>query len=428
MDLITIGVNHKTAPLDIREKLVFSSSEIFESLKEIKKEKNLIKESSILSTCNRTELYLVTTSLRAEVIDYIFNFIYLKKGINLLIDEKISYILNLEQSIKHIFEVASGLDSMAVGENQILGQIKQAYSLSCQAGTNGIILNKLFHNSFRVGKRVRSETDIGSGVVSVSSIAVEMAQKIFKDISSHPSLLIGAGETGELTAQLLKEKGIKKLFIANRTFSKAEDLAKKMEAEAIPFDKITEILNKVDIVISSTGSAEPIIILDQMKSIMNFRNHRPIFIIDIAVPRDFEPEINKLYNVFLYSIDDLQTISDKNLARRFAEIPKAEAIIEEEVKKFFSWFRSLKVSPLIQKLKEKVEHIRNAEIQKNKKYFKEENIEMLDIFAKSLVNKILHGPMTKIKEFNEDSEIGLLRLDTIREIFELEKTHEKNEN
>ncbi|MCP2520115.1 glutamyl-tRNA reductase [SCandidatus Aminicenantes bacterium Aminicenantia_JdfR_composite] len=427
MDLIVTGVNHKTAPIEFREKISFSRSEILNALKEIKKE-NSLKESLILSTCNRTEIYGCVNTNEVNGEEYIKNFIRKFKKIDTSTNNQYFYTLNSEEAVRHLFKVASGLDSMIVGESQILGQVKEAYALSCEAKANGIILNKLLHWTFRVGKRARTETEIGIGAVSVSSAATELAQKIFKDLSKRSALLIGAGETGELTAQHLKEKEIGELYITNRTFKKAEVLARKLKAKAIPFENMEEIFKRVDVIISSTSSKEYLITADYMKKIMNFRNYQPLFIIDISVPRDFDPKINKIYNVFLHCIDDLQKIVDKNLEKRKGEIPKVLAIIEEEVKKFFQWYRSLKVTPIIKGLQRKIEEIRISELKKNRKYFKEEDWKNLELLTKSMMNKLFHITMIKIKEFNEDSQMGLLRLDTVREIFGLEEYLENEEN
>ena len=420
MDLIVIGLNLKTAPIDIREKISFSQIEILRALKEIKREKNL-KESLILSTCNRTEFYAWVNTDNIDGEKYIKNFISYFKKINIPPNNQYFYSFNSEETVRHLFKVASGLDSMVVGESQIFGQVKEAYALSCEAKANGIILNKLLHWTFRVGKRVRAETEIGIGAISVSSIATKLAQKIFKDLAKHSVLQIGAGETGELTAQHLKEKNIGELYITNRTFNKARLLAEKLKAKAVPFENMREILKKVDVVISSTSSQEYLITIDSMKKIMNLRNHRPLFIIDISVPRDFDPKINEIDNVFLHSIDDLQEIVDKNLKKRKRAIPKVLTIIEEEMNNFFQWYRYLKVTPIIKSLQNKIEDVRLSELKKNKKYFKEQDWRNLDLITKSMMNKLFHITLVKIKEFNEDSQTGLVRLNTVREIFNLEE-------
>jgi glutamyl-tRNA reductase len=426
MELIVTGLNHKTSPVEVREKINFSSSETICALEELKK-KGEVQESLILSTCNRTELYACMSNEKREGGKYIWEFISQFKNLSVALEDGCFYTFQAEDAVRHLFEVACGLDSMIVGENQILGQTKNAYHLCCEAKTNGVILNKLFHWAFSVGKRARTETNIGIGTVSVSSVATELAQKIFRDLSKHSALLIGAGEAGELTAKCLQERDIGEIFITNRTYSRAEDLANKLHAKAVEFTGMEETLKNVDVVISSTSSQEYIVPFEYMKRIMALRDHRPLFIIDISVPRDFDPMISKLYNVFLYSVDDLQKIVDKNLEKRQAEKSKVLCIIEEESAKFLQWQNTLRVIPIIRGLQKKVEDIRTSELNTNRKNFKKEDWMNLDLLTKSMVKKIVNLPLMKIKEFNEDSQFGLMRLETVRELFYLEDYQEDDE-
>jgi glutamyl-tRNA reductase len=420
MDLIISGLNHRTAPVDVREKVCFSSEEAVQALKDLRKVDH-IRESLILSTCNRTELYACMADEIRNGDRFIQEFIKNFKNLRNPLHNKYFYTFHSENTVKHLFEVASGIDSMIIGENQVLGQVKDAYHLSCEAKSNGIIINRLFHWAFKVGKRARTETEIGMGAVSVSSAATELAQKIFKDLSKHSAFLIGAGETGELTAQCLQERAIQQIFITNRTFRRAQELAQRLDAKPVEFSNMEKILSTVDVVISSTGSKEFIVTADLMKKVMASRNHRPLFIIDIAVPRDFDPQISKINNVFLHSIDDLQKIIDKNVEKRKTEITKVHHIIKEESNNFVQWQKTLRVTPIIKGLQRKVEEIRTSELNKNKKQFKEEDWSNLDLLTKSMIKKIIRTPLLKIKEFNEDSHFGLMRLDTAREFFELDE-------
>ena len=419
MDFILIGMNHNTAPVEVREKVVFSEPQVKEALKVIKKD-GILSEGMIVSTCNRTEFYGVCPENNNPE-RYIRVFLDKFKGVNWFSNNEYSYTYKCEDVVRHLFKVTTGLDSMIVGETQIFGQIKTAYNLSCKFKTNSIFLNKLLHWSFRVGKRVRSETQIGMGAVSVSLAAVELAQKIFKDLSQRKAFLIGAGETGELSAKHLKEKGMGKFFITNRTFSKAEGIASKLGGEAVPFEMIGEILPLIDIVISATGSSEYIVDYEMMKKCMHTRDNKPVFIIDIAVPRDFSPKIREIENVFLHDIDDLDVIVDKNITMRKAEIPKAEKIIKEEVKNFTDWYKSLEVTPVIKMLREKFEVIRKSEFERHKKKFSKEDWEQLDLFTKHFINRLLHYLISKMKTSNEDPYISLQMIDAINEIFELHK-------
>jgi len=282
-------------------------------------------------------------------------------------------------------------------------------------------MNKLLHWSFRVGKKARNQTDIGIGAVSVSLAAVELAQKIFKDLTQRKALLIGAGETGELTAKHLKEKDIGELFITNRTFAKAANIAENLGGEAFPFEMLDETIHKVDMVISATGSSENILTYEKMKRCMNLRNNKPIFIIDIAVPRDFPKEIGEIENVFLHDIDDLNIIVDKNIKKREAEIPKVEGIIEEEVKYFVEWYKSLEFTPVIKSLLDKLENIRRDEFAHHKKKFHKEDWEQLDLFTKHFINILLHDSINKLKSYADDKQMRFLILEVINELFGLDK-------
>ncbi len=426
MGLLVVGLNHTTASVAVREKLSFSSLETSTLLKELVK-KPMVQEALLLSTCNRTELYAFINGdpERGEkfILDFMLNF----KGVSFPTKRDYFYSFHNIDTVHHLFRVAAGLDSMIVGENQILRQIKSAFNICCETGSNGIILNRLFHLAFKVGKRARTETNIGMGSVSVSSTAVELAKEIFADLSSRSVLLIGAGETGELTALCMKKRGIHNFFISNRTFSKAENLATLLQAKAVTLSAIAEVLAKVDIVISSTSSRDYIINYDLIKKIMSKRNNKPLFIIDISVPRNFDPEIGSINNVFLYSIDDLQNVIDKNIEKRNAEVEKVQQIIEEEVNNFQHWKNSLRVTTTIKALQEKVENIRIKVVNANKKRFRKEDWENIDLLTKSIVKKIIRLPLLKIKEYNEDSLFGTIHLDTVREIFQLEENKDNED-
>ena len=419
MDFILVGMNHNTAPVEVRESVVFNEEDIEKALNIIKKD-NLLTEGMIVSTCNRTE-FIGANGQNNGVEKYVRSFLNDFKGVDYFTDNKYSYAYKGEDVVRHLFRVISGLDSMIVGETQIFGQIKNAYGLSYEFKANSILMNKLLHWAFKVGKRVRSQTEIGVGAVSVSLAAVELAQKIFKDLSLRKAFLIGAGETGELAAKHLKKKGIGEFFITNRTFLKAESVAGNLGGEAFPFEMIEEILPKVDIVISSTGSSGNIIDNESMKKCMNLKGNNPVFIIDIAVPRDFPKEISEIENVFLHDIDDLRVIVDKNLKKRKAEIPKAEKIIEEEIKNFSEWYKSIEFTPVIKLLFDKFEDIRRYEFSHHKKKFLKEDWKQLDLFTRHFINTLLHEPISRIKSYTDNKQMGFLMLDVIKELFDLDK-------
>jgi len=312
------------------------------------------------------------------------------------------------------------MDSMVLGEPQILGQLKSAYRISVEAGTTGAILNRLMNHAFTVGKRVRTETALGAGAVSVAYAAVELAQKIFHDLSKNAVLLIGAGETGELTAKHLREKGIGKLFITNRTFSRAKDLAEKLNGNALEFSQMHQVFHKVDIIIGATTTPEYLIRPEDLKTVLSKRRARPLFLIDLGVPRNFDPSLNKLEWIFLSDIDALEHIITQNIKKRQQEIPKAEKIISEEVEKFLEWQKGLQVTPTIISLREKIEKIRQKELKKYKNKLSETELRSADLISRAIVNKILHFPMVHLKKIGNGTPDSLLKIDVVREIFGLE--------
>lgn len=420
MDLILVGINHRTAPLEIRERVALTEDEVRRILQRMRSE-NKLAEALVLSTCHRTEFYgLSLDNGVAEL--YIRSLIDSKKRIDLSRHPGYAYTLKEIETARHLFRVAAGLDSIILGEAQILGQVKQAYKLAVENGMAGIILSRLLHTAATVGKRVRTETLLGGGAVSIAGAAAELAAKIFRDLSSRSVLLIGVGEMGKLTARHMMERGVLNLTIANRTYSKAEDLARELCGRAFPLDRLGEAMVKADIVISSTGSTEAIVDVAFMRSILGRRSGQPLYIIDIAVPRDFEPDIGRLDGVFLHNLDSMNMLVKKNLEKRRGEIPKAEAIVEQELECFMAWRRSLVAAPAIKKLRAKIESIRAQEVARHRKRFVEEDSEHIDRLTESVINKILHPLMSHIRQWSEDEELGPLRIDTIYEAFDLPRT------
>jgi glutamyl-tRNA reductase len=415
-------MNHRTAPIEVRERVAFSDNEVREILS-LARAEDTLGEVLLLSTCNRTEFYGLSNDNGAAEM-YIRNIISRQKKVDLAAHPGYAYTLSDVESARHLLRVATGLDSMLIGEPQILGQVKQAHQLSLEAGACGLVLNRLLHTAVAAGKRVRTETQLGSGAVSVASAAAELAGKIFEDLSARSVLLIGAGEMGELTARHMLEKGAANLTIANRTFSKAMELATELNGLALPLDRVEESLACVDIVISSTGSTEPIISQSQMKKIVSRRAGRPIYIIDIAVPRDFDPAIRRLDGVFLHNIDAMNLLVEKNLEERRAEIPRAETIVEQELEKFLIWRRSLAATPAIKQLRERLEEIRRQEVARYGGRFCEEDRAQLDRLTESLMKKILHPAMAKIRGWSGGGHLGSLRIDTIYELLDLPRRDE----
>ena len=423
LSIYLTGINYKKAPLDIRERFSFDDNECRNLLAHIYKQPG-VEEAVILSTCNRTEFYIVANNtssvangsmshILAQYLDFqdanaAGNYFYKSRDF---------------EAVEHLFKVAAGLDSMVLGEDQILGQVRNAYSLAVEAKTAGRFLHKTFHQSFRVGKRSRNETRISWGAASIGSVAVELAQKIFSDFDKNV-LMVGAGEIAQVTLMNLQKRGIHRLSIANRTLAKAQKLARQFSAAAIPFSELNSGIEQADMVICSTASREPIISTEMIREIMAHRNNRPLFLIDIAVPRDIETEVRDLYNVFLYDIDDLKSIVSKNLRKREQEIPKVMHIIREEMHEYVNWYKSLDVLPTIKQLQQHFEEIRQREIQKNRKHFAPEDWEQMDKFSKSLLKKFLHSPMIRLHQCRDDSE--LCGKCTIREVFGLDEYETNN--
>jgi glutamyl-tRNA reductase len=428
MELLVVGLNHNTAPIEIRECLAFSEDKMEDALSKVHALPS-VKENMIVSTCNRVEVYASTRETEKAVHD-LRDFFSQYHGISLKDFEKSLYTHVGEEAVRHIFRVASSLDSMVLGEPQILGQIKEAYDLAQQANTSGLILHRLLHRAFHVAKKVRTETKIAISAVSVSSVAVELAEKIFGTLEKKTVLLIGAGEMCELAARHLVSGGIEKILVTNRTYERAVSLAQEFRGEAIPFEEMGLGLKKTDIVISATNSPQYLIGHDQITKVIRDRKQRPIFFIDIADPRDIEPKVGDIENVYLYNIDDLQKVANDNIKDREKEAQKAETIVQDEVVKFVNWYHSLEVTPTIIALREKFEAIRNRELGKILSLYPnltEKEKQSLEAMTSAIINKILHGPLTLLKQTDEET-MADLYLDTLRTLFQLpEKSDREKE-
>ncbi len=418
MKLYLLGINHKKAEIQLREKFALSKETLCEAL-ELLHRNRFLNESYLLSTCNRTEIYAVSEQPE-EIFPQLEKILSEVSGLDLTPYREKFYYLRDQEAVVHLFQVAAGMDSLILGEPQILGQVKEAFLLAGQKGNTGVILNRLLNMALSVGKRVRSETELGVGAISVAYAAVELAQKIFKNLGRETALLIGAGETGELIARHLREKGIGKLYITNRTFGKAEFLAAELEGEAIPFENFLEVLSEVNIVVGAASAPDYLITRQQVKDIVQRRSLNPLLFVDIGVPRNFDPTINQLEAVFLHDIDALDRIVQRNLERRRLELPNAQKIVQEELQNFLDWKRSLEVKPTIISLRQKLEKIRQQELEKNKNRLSEEEYRKADLITRSIINKILHLPTVSLRKYSNGLPDGLLRIDVVREIFELE--------
>jgi glutamyl-tRNA reductase len=421
MDFYGIGISHHTAPVEVRERIAFDAAESRTMLGELASRN--WQESVLLSTCNRTELYVVASASTSAPEALPALVVAFKKAEGVVDPQHFRFFRNGE-AIKHMFKIAAGVDSMITGDIQILSQVKEGFNIAVEAGTIGPYLEKLKQSALRVGKRSRSETSISEGAVSVSYAAVELACKIFADLAKKSALLVGAGESGELTLKHLLGKGIGKLQIVNRTLEKAEQLAGSFGGMVVPYERMPEALRSVDIAICSVSSPSYIIGAELIQRIMKERQNNPLFLIDMGVPRNIDPGARKIENVFLYDIDSLGMIVDRNLIRRKEEIPKVTAIIREELAEFLRWQASLGVTPTIQSLTESWERIRRAEVEKNINRFQEKDRELVDVVTRRIVNKILHHPITTLRHGAENGHFGkktLERVNVLRELFGIEK-------
>jgi glutamyl-tRNA reductase len=418
-EIVLLGINHKTAPVELRECIAFSGDESITALQTLQRQPN-IKEVLLFSTCNRVELLFVTDD-KSRTISAMKDFIAEFNKIPLEQFDDALYIHEGNEAVRHVFRVASSLDSMMVGEPQILGQIKDAYRIASENKSSGVILNRLLHRTFFVAKRIRTETGIGDRAVSISYAAVELGRKIFGSLAGKSVLLVGAGEMAELAVEHLIRNKASEIYVANRTFENGVELAKKYNGKPIRFEEITNFLESTDIIISSTGSPEFVITSDQVKSIIRKRRNRPIFFIDIAVPRDIDPRVNRLTNLYVYDIDDLQGVVDDNIEDRQHEAIKGERIIDEAVISFRQWYDSLEVVPTIIALRNKMESIAAAEIKKTlqSNNIPEESVSAIQRMTGALINKILHDPTIFLKN-NGMVEDKSLYIDIIRRLFKLD--------
>ncbi|MGD8343601.1 MAG: glutamyl-tRNA reductase [Desulfobacterales bacterium] len=420
LDIVLLGINHNTAPIELRECIAFTEDQSKSALHSLMR-KEFIKEALLFSTCNRVEVLVVTDDSDRAVAET-KNFIAEFNKIPLTQFESALYVHKGNEAVRHVFRVAASLDSMVVGEPQILGQIKAAYRTATDEKTSGVILNRLLHRTFFVAKKIRSETGIGDRAVSISYAAVELARKIFDVLEDKKVLLIGAGEMAELAVEHLIRCRVDQVWVANRTFETGVELATRFNGQAIRFEEIPESLKTVDIIISSTGATEYVIRPDQVKDIIRKRKNRPLFFIDIAVPRDIDPDINRLANSYVYDIDDLKGIIDENIEDRHKEAIKGERIVDEAVIRFREWYESLDVVPTIIALRKKMTAIAEAELEKTLQasMISEQEARAVRKMAESLINKILHDP-TRFLKRNGMREDKSFYVDSVRKLFNLDE-------
>jgi glutamyl-tRNA reductase len=420
MNIVVVGLSHKTASVEVREKVAFAPNHMEKPLQELLELPD-ITEAVIVSTCNRVEIYATSRDI-AGGMARLKRFLADHHNLPLETLEPHLYTYHGEAAIRHVFRVASSLDSMVVGEPQILGQIKTAYGYAAEYKSSGIILNRFLHKAFSVAKRVRTETKIASSAVSVAFAAVELAKKIFGDLADKTVMLVGAGEMCELAAKYFLNNGVRGVMVTNRTFERALKLAEEFDGKAVDFEELFDHLHKADIILSSTGAPHFIIGPKDIEEVIRRRKNKPMFFIDIAVPRDIDPKVNDVANVYLYTVDDLNGIVQSNLEQRGKEAAKAEEIVSQEIGQFFKWLSSLEVTPTIVSLRSRFEEVRQAELAKTLAAWKDlppDGQKRLEACTGAIINKLLHNPTSVLKRTGQGGRTDLY-VDALRHLFDLE--------
>ncbi len=421
-EIVIVGLNHRSAPIEVRESVAFDNAYLRDALARLHSFPS-IQEGVILSTCNRVEVVAAASDSRAAGAD-IGGFLSEQKDHRQpgSIDDHV-YTYYGADAVRHLFRVAASLDSMVVGEPQILGQLKEYYDAAQQAGTVGAILHRLFHRSFSVAKRVRTETGIGSGAVSVSSVAVDLAKRIFDRFDDKTVMLIGAGKMGDLLARHLQAHGVHSLMVTNRSFERAVELAERIQGSPIRFEDFPQYLKMADLVIGCTGAPEVLVDAAQVDKALRERKQRAMFFIDIGDRRNFDAKINDLDNVYLYNIDDLKGVADENLQERAQEANKAEGIVQDEVQSFVRWVGSLEQVPTITALRQRFDDIRRGELEKSLggslKDLSEQQRNALEIMTAAMINKMLHGPISQLKSNRENDLEATLYVAALKKLFDL---------
>ena len=419
MQLSLVGLSHHTAPIEVRERLHFPEKDLPAALHALA-ERDAVEEAIILSTCNRVEI-LARLADDADARTLLGDFLSRQRRVARDLLEKYLYHHSQREAVRHVFRVAASLDSMIVGEPQVLGQVKAAYATGRAVGTVGGILDEVLVHAFATAKKVRTETGVASSAVSVSYAAVELARKIFGSLEGKTVFLIGAGKMSELAARHLRRSGARAIFVANRTLARAEELAKELEGETVRFDDLLNFVSRADIVISSTGAPVYIIKKEHGARFLAERRNRPMFFIDIAVPRDIDPALNKLNNIFLYDIDDLQQVVEANLRQRQREALRGEEIVEREVDRLLGRLKRLEVAPTIAALQEHLHGLRQQELERARlRDLSSEQRAAVEEMTRRLVNKILHGPIAELKRLPQEPN-GLKLAEFARRLFRLKE-------
>ena len=419
VEILTVGISYKTAPVEVREQFSFSDANLREALCALGRREN-VSECCIVSTCNRVEIYAATENpgeCEKEIKSFLADF----HGISGHSLDRCTYALSGKDAAGHLFRVASSVDSMVLGETQILGQLKNSHNVARLEKTSGLILNRLFNRAFFAGKKVRTETGISSQAVSVSHLGVELAKRIFENLANRTAMLVGTGEMGEIFARYLVSNRIRDLYVTSRNFDNARELSRSLGGKPVRFGEMLYHLKDVDILVTATGSPDYIIRSEHVKQSLELRKNDPVFMIDIAVPRDIDPRINEIPGVYLYDIDDLRTVQDVNLNSRKKSLARAEEIISGVEKNFMDWMESLKVFPVIIGLRKKFEEIRDAEVEKAVRRLEGTDggeREIVEALASSIVGKIFHDPVANLKKTVSGYQ-GAVYSEAVRTLFDL---------
>lgn len=424
-EILALGVNHRRAPVEIRERLALPEDAMEDALRRLIGIPR-IEEGAIISTCNRVEVLATSTDGDAAIEDLV-DFLASTERVNRAELTSHLSVFRGREAVRHVFRLASSLDSMVVGEPQILGQLKDAYTNAALAGTARTILHRCFHKSFNVAKRVRTETGVASRAVSVSSAAVELTGKIFDHLEDKTAMLIGAGNMGELAARHLLARGIHSIIVTNRTYERAAELATEFRGTSVPFSEIETYLPMADVIIGSTAAEGYVLTPLMIQAALQRRKYRSMFLVDMSVPRNFDPAINEIENVYLYDVDDLSAVAEINRDERGREAGKAEAIVDEEVDSFCRWLSGLDAVPTIVALRNKAEAVRQAELAKtlssSLRNLSDTEKEALEAMTNAIVNKLLHAPITQLKQQGRREAVYFVA--ALRQLFEIEEPDDR---
>jgi glutamyl-tRNA reductase len=412
--LLLLGWNFRTAALSVRERVAFSADEVREALDRIRGE-GLVTEGVIVSTCNRSEIYGVSDGAGATG-EHLTRLISEWRGLDVREAAAGSFYREGAEAARHLFRVAAGLDSLALGESEVLGQVRTALRVAREAGATRSVLHRMFETAVSAGKRVRTETEIARHPLSVPSIGFELATKVFGDMAERTVLVLGAGETGTLFAEQAVEAGVRDIRVANRSAGRAEELAQRTHGRTVPWDSLAAALPEADVVVGTTASPEPVVRRADVEAAMRERRGKPMFFLDLAMPRDFEAGVGELYNVYAYGLDDLREVAEENRRRRSREVPRAEAILEEDLARFLAWFGNLAVVPTLTDLQGRLAALRDAELAR----VPPEDREKFRAFADAIAAKLLHEPLRRLKA-EADASRKLDRVEAVRHLFDLDR-------